>query len=35
MGVSEHLQAALGKLNAEQREAVECLDGPAREKRSF
>ena len=28
MGVSEHLQAALGKLNAEQREAVECLDGP-------
>lgn len=28
MGVSEHLQAAFGKLNAEQREAVECLDGP-------
>lgn len=28
MGVSEQLQVALGKLNVEQREAVECLDGP-------
>lgn len=28
MGISEQLQAALDGLNAEQREAVECLDGP-------